>query len=109
MRLTRWLGIVLGVVLIADGAAETVRLMRSGDGGLIFWFGTLVGGGTLIVLGTLLRARSSRIGWPLVVIGCILGLVPTMWTIVMPLLLLALVVITAREASQEVDAAAGER
>ena len=105
MRLTRWLGIVLGVVLIADGVAETVRLTRSGDGGLIFWFGTLVGGGALILVGIVLRARSSRIGWVLVVTGCILGIVPTMWTIVMPLLLLALVVITAREAAQEIDAA----
>jgi sulfite exporter TauE/SafE len=108
MKLTRWLGIVLGVLLIADGVAETVRLTRSGDGGLVFWFGTLVGGGALILVGTVLRARSSRAGWPLVVIGCIVGLVPTMWTIVVPLLLLALAVLTAREAAQEIDAAAAE-
>jgi hypothetical protein len=105
MKLTRWLGIVLGLLLIADGVAETVRLTRSGDGGLVFWFGTLVGGGALILAGTVLRARSSRAGWPLVVIGCLVGLVPTMWTIVVPLLLLALMILTAREAAQEIDAA----
>ena len=106
MKLTRWLGIVLGVLLIVDGIAETVRLTRSGDGGFFFWFGTLVGGGTLILVGTALRARSSRAWWPLVVTGCVLGLVPTMWTIVVPLLLLALMVLTAREAAQEIDEAA---
>jgi hypothetical protein len=105
MKLTRWMGIALGALLIADGVAETVRLTRSGDGGLVFWFGTLVGGGVLILGGTVLRARSSRVGWPLVVAGCVVGLVPTMWTIVVPLLLLTLAILTAREAAQEIDAA----
>lgn len=103
MKLTRWLGIFLGVLLIAAGVAETVRLTRSGDGGFIFWFGTLVGGGTLILIGTMLRARSSRLGWPLVVTGSLLGILPTMWTIVVPLLLLALAILTAREAAAELD------
>ena len=40
-----WFGILLGGLLVAAGVAETVRLLRSGDGGLAFWFGTLVGGG----------------------------------------------------------------
>lgn len=44
MRWTRWAAIGLGVLLVAAGVAETVRLTRSGDGGLVFWFGTLVGG-----------------------------------------------------------------
>src|SRR5687767_9938512 len=100
---TRWMAIVLGVLLIAAGVAETVRLTRSGDGGFVFWFGTLVGGGTLILTGTLLRTRSSRLGWPLVVLGCVLGILPTMWTIVFPLLLLALAILTAREAAAEVE------
>ena len=100
---TRWMGIALGVLLIAAGVAETVRLMRSGDGGFIFWFGTLVGGGTLILAGTVLRARSSRTGWPLVVTGCILGIPGTVWTIVFPLLLITLAVLTAREAAAEIE------
>jgi hypothetical protein len=103
MKLTRWLGIVLGVLLIAAGVAETVRLTRSGDGGLIFWFGTLVGGGTLILIGTVLRARSSRLGWPLVLAGSLLGILPTMWTVAVPLLLLALAILTAREAAAEIE------
>jgi len=103
MKLTRWLGIFLGILLIAAGVAETVRLTRSGDGGLIFWFGTLVGGGTLILIGTVLRTRGSRLGWPLVMAGCLFGIVPTMWTIVVPLLLIALAILTAREAAAELE------
>jgi hypothetical protein len=103
MKVTRWMGIALGVLLVAAGAAETIRLTRSGDGGFIFWFGTLVGGGALILIGTMLRARSSRLGWPLVVAGCLLGILPTMWTIFVPLLLLSLAVLTAREAAADAE------
>jgi hypothetical protein len=103
MKLTRWLGIVLGILLIADGVAETVRLTRSGDGGLAFWFGTLVGGGSLILVGSVLRTRFARVGPVLVLTGCVVAIVPTMWTIVVPLLLLALLVLTAREAAAEAD------
>ena len=103
MRLTYWLGIILGVLLIVDGIAETVRLTRSGDGGFAFWFGTLVGGGSLVLAGTLLRTRFARVGPVLVMTGCVLGLMPTMWTIVFPLLLLALLILTARETAAEVE------
>ena len=51
-RWTWWLGLFLGCLLIAGGVAETVRVVRSGDGGLLFWFGTLVGGGALSDVGT---------------------------------------------------------
>ncbi len=46
-----WFGILLGGLLVAAGVAETVRLLRTGDGGFAFWFGTLVGGGVLILVG----------------------------------------------------------
>jgi hypothetical protein len=103
MKLTRWLGIVLGILLIADGVAETVRLTRSGDGGLAFWFGTLVGGGSLILAGTVLRTRFARVGPALVLTGCVVAIVPTMWTIIVPMLLLALLILTAREAAAEAE------
>jgi hypothetical protein len=103
MKLTRWLGIVLGILLIADGVAETVRLTRSGDGGLAFWFGTLVGGGSLILAGSVLRTRFARVGPTLVLIGCVVAIVPTMWTIIVPMLLLALLILTAREAAAEAE------
>jgi len=40
--LARRAGIGLGVTYLLLGVAETVRLVVTGDGGLIFWFGTLV-------------------------------------------------------------------
>ena len=96
---TWWFGLILGCLLIAAGLAETIRLVRSGDGGFIFWFGTLVGGGVLVVIGTLLLPRKPMPGFVLTMVGCFAGVVPTVWTVVMPVLLVTLVIVTARKAA----------
>lgn len=91
-RWPRWLGLFLGCLLILAGVAETIRLTRSGDGGLLFWFPTLVGGGALILAGTLVLPRRPSLGAALTVAGCIAGLLPTMWTLIVPVLLIVLAV-----------------
>lgn len=98
-----WLGIALGVLLVVAGIAETARLTRSGDGGFAFWFGTLVGGGVLILTGTLLRPRRPVPGFVISTIGCLAGILPTAWTVLVPVLLLVLVVATARETADAVN------
>jgi len=99
---TWWFGILLGGLLVAAGIAETVRLVRSGDGGFAFWFGTLVGGGVLILVGTLLLPRKPVVGGVLTGLGCLAGLLPTMWTVVVPILLVALAIAAARRAAATV-------
>lgn len=100
---TWWFGILLGGLLVAAGIAETVRLVRSGDGGFAFWFGTLVGGGVLVLTGTLLLPRMPVAGCVLTTIGCVAGLLPTMWTVVVPLMLVALSIATVKQATAAVD------
>lgn len=90
----------MGSLLIVAGIAETVRLSRSGDGGLWFWFPTLVGGGALIVAGTVVLPRRPMAGWALTSLGCLLGILPTMWTLIVPVLLVLLVIATARHAAR---------
>jgi hypothetical protein len=102
-RRTRWFGILLGGLLVAAGIAETVRLVRSDDGGLVFWFGTLVGGGLLILVGTVILPRRPIPGYVLTTIGCVAGLVPTMWTIVVPVLLVTLIIVTGKQAAAAVE------
>lgn len=96
---TWWFGIVLGCLLVAAGIAETVRLVLSGNGGFAFWFGTLVGGGLLVLTGTLLLPQKPTHGFILTTIGCVAGLLPTAWTVVVPVLLVALVIATAKQAT----------
>ncbi len=91
-RWPRWLGLFLGCLLIVAGVAETIRLTRSGDGGLLFWFPTLVGGGALILAGTLLLPNRPTLGAALTVAGCVVGMLPTLWTLIVPVLLIVLAV-----------------
>lgn len=100
---TWWFGTVLGSLLVVAGIAETVRLVRTGDGGFAFWFGTLVGGGLLVLTGTMLLPRRPHTGFILTAIGCAAGLLPTAWTLVVPGMLVALVIATARQAAATRD------
>ncbi|MEO6412756.1 MAG: hypothetical protein ABIO48_09240 [Pedococcus sp.] len=99
---TWWFGILIGGLLVSAGIAETVRLVRSGDGGFAFWFGSLVGGGVLVLAGTLLLRRKPVTGCVLTTMGCAAGLLPTMWTVVVPLMLVALAIATAKQAATAV-------
>ena len=105
-RWTWWFGIVLGCLLVVAGAAETVRLVRTGDGGFWFWFPTLVGGGALVIAGTLLLSRSPVRGSVLTTVGALAAILPTVWTLVVPVLLVALIIMTARQAATAVQAKA---
>ena len=86
------------------GIMETVRLVRSGDGGFWFWFPTLVGGGALVVAGTLLLTRWPVFGCALTTVGAIAGILPTMWTLVVPVLLVVLIIVSAKQAAAAVEA-----
>jgi hypothetical protein len=94
---------VLGGLVVAAGITETVRLVRSGDSGFAFWFGTLVGGGLLVLTGTLLLPRKPTPSFILTTIGCVAGLLPTAWTLVVPVMLAALVIATAKQAAAARD------
>jgi hypothetical protein len=99
-RSTDFLTILLGVLYIVTGIAETTRAVVSGDGGIPFWFGSLVGGGALILLGHVLRRRV------LVTVGCLAGVLATAWTIVVPVIALIVIVAAWRstgEASSQLD------
>ena len=108
-RRTWWLGLVLGILLVAAGIAETVRVVRSGDGGFAFWVGTLVGCGVLILVGTLLLPRKPLAGAIVTGLGGLAGVLLTMWTVVVPILLIALAIAAANRAAATVaPRAAGE-
>lgn len=96
-----WYGLFLGCLLLAAGVAETIRVVRSGDGGLLFWFGTLVGGGVLVLAGTLLLPRRPGHGFVLITVGCVAGLLPTAWTVVVPMMLVVLIVVSGRRAGAQ--------
>ena len=103
-RLSQALTIALGVLYVGLGAAETVRVVSSGDGGLWFWFGTLVGGGSAILVGVAVRGRHPHLSTVLVCLGALAGVIATAWTLVVPILAVAVVFLALRgEAEASLD------
>lgn len=90
----------MGLLFVLMGLAETVRVFVSGDGGLAFWFGTLVGGGTLILLSTLRWQFRPRLSLGALIIGALAASVATAWTLVLPLLALLLIVLRVTATSE---------
>lgn len=96
-RLAFWLTLGLGLLYIAAGIAESVRAVSSDDGGLWFWFGTLVGGGALVLAGMAVPSRHPNVGRTLICVGSMMGILATAWTIVVPLIAVTVVALTLRK------------
>lgn len=94
--MSRWrrrLALVLGMVFIAAGMVETVEAVRDGDGGIGYWFGTLCGGGALILVGTFALQKARWLGFAVTAVGCLAGSIGTAWTLFVPVFALALIVL----------------
>ena len=107
-RWRRRLAFVLGVVFILLGIAETIRAIRSGDGGVPFWFGSLCGGGALILVGTFSLSRRRWLAFSLTAGGCLAAANATMWTIVLPLLATLLLISALLRAIHEIQPASSD-
>ena len=102
-RLTDVLTLFVGVLYIVAGIAETTRAIVTGDGGIPFWFGSLVGGGALILLGALAFRHRPWLSCSLITVGCIAGILATMWTLVIPLIALTVIVLAVLRTGEEID------
>ena len=95
-RRSRWVSILGGVVCclyLAFGAVELVTHLDE-PLSLLFWMTSLWGGGALLLYGIFVRPEVST---RLVIFGSLLGLLATAWTLVIPLLAIALVIFTIRD------------
>ena len=96
-RLRFWLTLGLGLLYVAAGIAESVRAVTSGDGGLWFWFGSLVAGGALVLSGMAVSSRHPNVGRTLICVGSMMGVLATGWTLVVPLIAVAVVVLNLQK------------
>jgi hypothetical protein len=95
--------LALGFLYVAAGIAETVRLVRSGDGGFAFWFGSLVGGGTLVLLGEALHRGRAGLGATLICVGAVVGVLATLWTLVVPVFAIAVMVLALKRYDEQTN------
>jgi hypothetical protein len=90
----------VGVVLLGLGVAELVTHLDE-PLSLFFWLPALWGGGALVLIGVFRATVRPLLSDVLVIIGAFLGLLATAWTILMPVLILTLVVLTIVHARRQ--------
>jgi len=90
----------VGGVLLGLGVAELVTHLDE-PLSLFFWLPALWGGGALVLIGVFRATVRPLLSDVLVIIGAFLGLLATAWTILMPVLILTLVVLTIVHARRQ--------
>ena len=97
---TALLGAVLGLGYIVSGIVGWIANVAD-DGDLAFWLLFLLGGGALVLLGVF-RMRSPVLSIALTAIGAVAGALALFWSVVVPILaaaLIVLVIMRSRRAS----------
>lgn len=89
-KFDRVLAGLVGGGLAFLGFAELLTRV-SEPGPLVYWLPTLWGGAVLVLVGSFRRGISRRTSQILIIVGVVLGLQPSIWTLIMPILSIALV------------------
>jgi hypothetical protein len=101
-RLDRVLSALAASGLIILGIGEVVTRLDE-PMPLLYWLPTLWGGAALILIGGIVGTDNTRLSKTLVLAGCIVGLMPSVWTLVMPVLLISLIIRTLTAAPSRSD------
>lgn len=88
------LALVLAVGYAAAGIIGWIADVTEGDGSdLAFWLVLLLGGSALILAGLFLTPRWSLLSMLLVSVGALAGALALVWSIIVPALAIALIVL----------------
>jgi hypothetical protein len=93
----RILGLSLGVLYLAFGVVEVITHRGDTAGALAFWGISLLGGGALVLAGTLVRQSKRALGLTLLTIGAIVATNATIWTLLIPIFAIVTVVAAFRD------------
>jgi len=92
---TRVLAAILGVGYIAAGVLGAAFEVTDGDqSDLAFWLVFLVGGGALVLIGSFVLASRPVLSAVLTSVGALAGAVAVFWSVIVPVLALALVALS---------------
>lgn len=106
-RVVRALGATIGAAYLALGVVEFVTHLDE-PRSLFFWLPALWGGGALVLVGVFGSSTRPRLSVALGIVGALLGLLATAWTLVMPILVLVFFVLVVVKASRRPDKPAPE-
>ena len=96
--LARWLTVILAGIYTVLGSLEVILRVDDADpdyGAMAFLGGTLLGAAVILFVG-LFAPLPARFQVPVIMVGLVAGLMATLWTIVVPILAIAIVVLTVR-------------
>src|SRR5690349_3338489 len=92
---TPWLGLMVTTLLVGLGLTEDEGASRGGESWVTLPLGVLVGGGLLVLAGTILQ---GVLPWPALVLtalGCGASIPAALWTVFVPMLLVVFFVVRA--------------
>ena len=98
--LARWLTVVLAAIYAVLGSLEVILRLDDPDpdyGAMALLGGTRLGGAAIILVGLVAPLR-PKYEVPVIMVGLVAGLMATLWTFVVPILAIAIVVLTLRGA-----------
>ena len=91
---------LVGGAFVALGLVEVVLRLVASDGvdltAIVFWFLTLCGGGSLVLIGCFALPTRRGLANVLVIAGCVLGVLAAAWTVVLPILAFVLIFLRLR-------------
>lgn len=97
------LGWITAIVYIAVGLVVGLLPYHWREAGVadqVLWVIVITGGGLLLIAGLRSIERSPRLGAVLISLGGVAGAVPLFWTLVAPLVAIALIVLSILSARQ---------
>jgi len=99
-KFDRVLAATVGGGLFLLGAAELIVRLDEPTS-LFFWLPTLWGGSALTLFGSFRKAGRIGLSVAMVILGGLLGFIPSAWTLLMPVLIVVLVVRAAMAAGSQ--------
>ena len=94
------MAILLAVALLGFGMFEVFRYSDDSFRKLMLWGVSVVGSAAIVAAGVFTRRHYPDVGTALLVVGCVIAAIPTMWTVVLPVLELVVVVLALRDHSR---------
>jgi hypothetical protein len=99
---TKWLGLLLGVGFVAAGIVGWIAEVNDADGSdLAYWVIFLVGGGILVLAAVVVGGLPDWLAVVLGTAGALAGALALFWTVIVPLLALAFVVLLVLRSRNE--------
>ncbi|CUR55596.1 membrane hypothetical protein [metagenome] len=92
-----WLAVGLAVILLAYGVLAIHSHRDDSLRTSLLWVSSLLGSALLVLAGVLLRPSQLHLGTALLIVGAVLAIIPTMWTLVLPPLELGVIVFALRD------------